>query len=85
MGEQYRPSDRILSAKLVPTFADKGVSHSLHGRSPAAVISIFYTKAATFSFKYLLNCTHEAEWILLQTHYSENLVEPGIEPGHPDL
>jgi hypothetical protein len=33
----------------------------------------------------LLNCTHEAEWTLFQTHYSENLVAPGIEPGPLDL
>jgi hypothetical protein len=37
-------------------------------------------------FKYLYNCTHEAEWTLFQTHYfSENLVVPGIEPGPLDL
>jgi hypothetical protein len=34
-----------------------------------------------FSFKWLPNCTHDAEWTLLQTHcLSENLVAPGIEP-----
>jgi hypothetical protein len=34
-----------------------------------------------FLFKYLLSCTHEAEWTPFQTHYfSENLVAPGIEP-----
>jgi hypothetical protein len=42
--------------------------------------------AATFSFKKLLNCTHEAERASFQTHYfSENLVEPEIEPGPLDL
>jgi hypothetical protein len=47
-----------------------------------AVFSAFYTGAATFSFKQLFICTHEAEWIPFQTHYvSENLVAPGIEPG----
>jgi hypothetical protein len=46
------------------------------------VFSDFYTGAATFSSKQLLNCSHEAEWTLLQTHYfSENLVVPGFEPG----
>jgi hypothetical protein len=36
--------------------------------------------AATFSFKYLLNCSHKAEWTLFQTHYfSESLVALGIE------
>jgi hypothetical protein len=42
----------------------------------------FQDWSATFSFKELLSCTHEAEW----THYfSENLVAPGIEPGPLDL
>jgi hypothetical protein len=36
--ELYRPSDRLLSAKLVPTFADRGVSRSQRGGSPTAVI-----------------------------------------------
>jgi hypothetical protein len=49
--ELYRPSDHGLLAKLVPTHADRGVSRSHCGGSPTAVISIFYTGAATFSFK----------------------------------
>jgi hypothetical protein len=40
------------------------------------------TGAAIFSFKYLLNDHHEAEWTPFQTHYfSENLIALGIEPG----
>jgi hypothetical protein len=39
--ELYRPSDRRLSAKLVPTFADRRVLHSQRGGSPTAVISVF--------------------------------------------
>jgi hypothetical protein len=36
--------------------------------------------------KYLLNCTHEAEWTPFQIHYfSENLLVLGIEPGPLDL
>jgi hypothetical protein len=51
-----------------------------------AVISVFWIGAATFSFKYLLSCTHDAEWTPFQTHYfSGNLVAPGIEPGPLDL
>jgi hypothetical protein len=51
-----------------------------------AVFSDFYTEAATFCFKQLLNCNHEAEWTLFQTHnFSENLVVPGIELGPLDL
>jgi hypothetical protein len=47
--ELYRPSDRRFSAKLVPTFADRGVSRSQRGGSLTAVISDFWTGAATFS------------------------------------
>jgi hypothetical protein len=36
--ELYRPSVRHLSAKLVPTFTDRGVSRSQRGGSPTAVI-----------------------------------------------
>jgi hypothetical protein len=39
--ELYPPSDRHLSAKLVPTFADRGVSRSQRGGSPTAVIPVF--------------------------------------------
>jgi hypothetical protein len=38
MSELYRSSDRRLSAKLVPNFADRGVSHGQCGGSPTAVI-----------------------------------------------
>jgi hypothetical protein len=33
----YRPSDGRLSAKLVPNFADRGMSHGQYGASPTAV------------------------------------------------
>jgi hypothetical protein len=47
-----------------------------------AVFSDFYTGVGTFSSKYLLSCTHEAEWIPFMTHYfSEKLVALGIENG----
>jgi hypothetical protein len=43
------------------------------------------TGAATISFKYLLSCPHEAEWIPFQTHcFSESLEAPGIEPRTSD-
>jgi hypothetical protein len=38
--ELYRPSDRLLSATLVPTFAGRGVSHGQCGGSLTAVISV---------------------------------------------
>jgi hypothetical protein len=39
--ELYRPRDRRLSVKLVPTFADGGVSRSQRGDFPTAVILVF--------------------------------------------
>jgi hypothetical protein len=57
-----------LSAKLEPTFADRGrrvVSVTdLHGH-----ILGFLTGTSTSSFKQFLIYTHEAEWTLFQTHY----------------
>jgi hypothetical protein len=47
--ELYRSIDRRLSAELVPAFADRRVSRNQRGRSPKAVISVFFTGAATFS------------------------------------
>jgi hypothetical protein len=52
------------------------------GRIPTAVFWVFYTGAADFSSKQILNSTHEAEWTPFQAHYfSENLVVLGIERG----
>jgi hypothetical protein len=49
-----------------------------------SLISVFWIRATTFSFKWLLIYAHKAEWTPFQTHcYSENLVTPGIEPGIP--
>jgi hypothetical protein len=79
--ELYRPSDRRLSVKLVPTFTDRGVSRSQRAASLTAVFSAIWTGAATISLKQLLNCTHEAEWTPFQTHYfSENLEAPELWP-----
>jgi hypothetical protein len=80
-----RPSDRRLSVKLVPTFADRGCpvvsATDLHGRTLG-----FLDRSRYFSSKQLFNCAHEAEWTPFQTiYFSENLVAPGIEPGHLDL
>jgi hypothetical protein len=44
----------------------------------------FLDRSLYFSIKYLLSCTHEAEWTPFQTHYSI-MVVPAIEPGPPDL
>jgi hypothetical protein len=51
-----------------------------------AIFSFYRPEPLLLSSKQLLICTHEAEWTPFQTHYlSQNLVAPGIEPGHLDL
>jgi hypothetical protein len=82
--ELCRPSDRRLSAKWLPTFADKGC-HVISVTDPYGRILGFLDRSRYFSIKYLLSCTHEAEWTPFQTHYFFFLVVPGIEPGPPDL
>jgi hypothetical protein len=52
---------------------------------PYGRILDFLDRSRYFSIKYLLICTHEAEWTPFQTHYFFFLVVAGIEPGPPDL
>jgi hypothetical protein len=66
--ELYNPSDRRLSAKLVPTFVDRGW-HVASVTDPYGRILGFLDRSRYFSFKSLLSCTHEAEWTPFQTHY----------------
>jgi hypothetical protein len=40
-----------MSAKLVPTFADRRVPRGQRDGFPSALFSVFLTGAATFSFK----------------------------------
>jgi hypothetical protein len=49
-GELHRPSYRLLSAKLVSTFADRGCG-VVSATDPPAVNSVFLTGAATSPFK----------------------------------
>jgi hypothetical protein len=49
-GELYQPSDRRLSAKLVPTFEDRRC-HVVSVTDPYGRILDFQTGAANFSFK----------------------------------
>jgi hypothetical protein len=61
----------------VQTFADRRVTQWQipYGRNLG-----FLDQSSYFFFQAVLNCTHEAEWILFQTHYfSENLAMPGIK------
>jgi hypothetical protein len=45
----------------------------------------FLDRSRYFSIKWLLSCTHEAEWTPFQTYFFFLLIVPGIEPGPPDL
>jgi hypothetical protein len=49
--ELYRLIAHRLSAEVVLTFADIGVPRSQRCGSPKAVMSVFWTRAATFSSK----------------------------------
>jgi hypothetical protein len=48
--ELYRPSDRCMSAKLVPTFADRGC-RVVSATDPQGSILVFQTGTATLSSK----------------------------------
>jgi hypothetical protein len=70
--ELYRPSDRRLSAKLLPTFADRGC-HVVSVTDPYVSIVGFLDRSRYFFFQAALIYTHEAKWAPFQTNYSENL------------
>jgi hypothetical protein len=64
VSELYRPSDRRLSAKLVPNFAD-GWCHVVSVTDPYDPILGFLDRSRYFFFQVALNCTHQAEWTSL--------------------
>jgi hypothetical protein len=69
----------------MPTIADREC-HVVSVTDPYDRILGFLDRSRYVSIRYLLSCTHEAEWTPSQTHYSFFfLVVPGIEPGLPDL
>jgi hypothetical protein len=82
--ELYRPRNRRLSAKWLPTFADKGC-HVVSVTDPYGRILGSLDRSRYFSIKQLLSCTHEAEWTPFQTHYFFFLVVSAFVPGPPDL
>jgi hypothetical protein len=69
-----------MSAKLVPTFSDRGC-RVVSALDPHGRILGFLDRSRYFLQVASQLYTHEAECIPFQTHYSENLVAPGIEPG----
>jgi hypothetical protein len=67
--ERTIPSDRRLSAKWLPTFADRGC-HVVSFTDPYGSILGFLDRSRYFSIKKPLSCTHETECTpLSQTHY----------------
>jgi hypothetical protein len=74
----YRPSDRRLSAKLVPTFADRGC-HVVSVTDPYGRILGFLDRYFFFQVAPQL---YSRGWVDL---VPENLVVPGIEPGPLEL
>jgi hypothetical protein len=75
----YRP------AKLVPPFEGREC-HLVSAKDPFGCILRLLDRNNYFSSKQLFSSTHEAECTPFHNHYfSENLVAPGIKPGHLDL
>jgi hypothetical protein len=63
----YQPSDRRLSAKLVPTFEERGVSSGQRGGSPTTVISVSRPQLLLIVSSSSSNVrTNEAEWTPVQ-------------------
>jgi hypothetical protein len=52
----------------LPAFAYRGC-HVVSVKDPYGHIHGFLDRSRYFSNKYLLSCTHEAEWTPFQTHY----------------
>jgi hypothetical protein len=78
-------SDRRLSAKLVPTFADR-VSRGQSDGSLRPYSGISRPEPLLFLSNSSTVVLNEAERTSFQAHYfSENLVAPGIEPEPLDL
>jgi hypothetical protein len=83
--ELYRPSDRLLSAKLLPTFADRGC-HVVSVTDPYGCILGFLQQLLFYQVAPQL---YSRGWVdpvpdpLL--FFLFFLVLPGIEPGPPDL
>jgi hypothetical protein len=78
----FLPNDRLLAAKLVPTFADRGCYVVSVTHCCGRILGFLY-RSRYFIFQV---SPHEAEWTPFQTHcFSENLVAPGMEPGPLDL
>jgi hypothetical protein len=85
-GLSLRPTERpLLFGEVNANLRTEGC-RVVSATNPHGSTLVFLDQSQTFSFKYLLNCTHEAEWTPFQTHhFSENVVAPGIEPGSLDL
>jgi hypothetical protein len=76
--ERTTPTNRHLSAKLVPTFADR-VCHVAIVRNPYCRILGFLDQSRYFFFH--VAPQSNLGWTPFQIHYfPENLVTPGIEP-----
>jgi hypothetical protein len=80
----YWPSDRRLSAKLVPTFAVRGC-RVVSATDPYGHILGVLDRSRYIFFQVAPQFTHKSELTTFQNQFSENLVAPEIEPGPLDL
>jgi hypothetical protein len=81
----YRPSDRRLSRKLVPTFEGTGC-HVVSVTNPYGCNLCFLDRNRYFLFQVAPQLYLRGWWTPFRTHYcSENLVAPRIETGPLDM
>jgi hypothetical protein len=82
--ELYRPSDRRLSAKWLPTFTDRGC-HMVSVTDPYVRILGFLDRSR-YLFYQVAPQLYSRDWVdPVPDPLLFFLVVPGIEPGRPDL
>jgi hypothetical protein len=85
VSELYRLKDRRFSAKLLPTFADRGC-HVVSMTDPYSRNLDFLDRRHYFFFQVAPQLYSKSLWTPFQIHYfSENLVAPRMEAGSLDL
>ena len=81
-----RQSGRRRSAKLVPTFADRGVSRGQRNGSPRPLISVYRTWIGTYFIQVAPQLTARGSraWVRIHKHNSKNTQSTKLNWGSVD-
>jgi hypothetical protein len=82
LSQLYRPP--LVGKVSANLFADRGC-HMVTMTDPCGRILGFLDRSHYFFYQVAPPLYSESEWTPFQTHFSENLVAPGIEPGLLDV